>query len=1341
MPISKYIPNKTDASGNSNWQEGQYVTAGNMNHIEDGIADGYDYADQQVNAAKDTLKTLTGSGDPTTSTAGTVGQKYLNTATKDIFICVNTTGSYTWTKLYKWNSTDSKYYLVDSDGDSIDVSAINAAIAAAESEAEQGIEDLSKALANPYDSAMLYSVGALCTYENKLYRAKAAGSGHVPTNTTYWEEVTVATELQKKANTDGSYSGMTVGLAEGIATDRIIDDSDVSCPPIVFGTTGGEAEIQTGNNKFELLLGNSRKWNQLFPLETLSASDVGVTITKDSSTGIYTFNGTASANKYLYIRMMPAECNGHKILILVNKISGTGSISVKNGNSAASIGNTIFTASGSFPVDPYIENGTAFSNYKVAFQMFDLTAMGREDITSVAQFKAEYPLAYYDYNESTILSSKAASLISTGRNQWNEGWETGYYSTTYGTPTADSNYIRSKNTEPIKVIPGETYCFTLEKYHSITVSHHLGTILFYDANDNYLGSDDVVSLYRTNNNGVDKFAATFEVPENAYFMRFYMTDLYGSTYDNDICIYINWDTPGLPYVAHRSQTVTLPNIELRSVGDVRDEAYASGGGKRKVGVKTFNGTESWSTSSSTYYSSLPSVAGSKKCINTKSYTVVETWSECNTTDKTCYIGGTNEDQIYIHDSSFANATAVQNGMNGQTFFYELATETDISTSENPGWTELVYTDNYGTLEFTTDPAQIPQVPQAYYIEYTISLTEYLDSLYTRGEGSADNIATEQEIQDILGGNTPAGKAVLADNLESNNKSNLLSTLVFDKSPTGYADNILMDKIIGGDVAFNQLADAPTTSSTGWAGGSSFGTYSITNNKITVVCNASAETVNQQVITQNIPVIGGHKYLVSAIGSANINDAFLMYGSTASLGINGITVANGTGVVNLRCYKNGGFASQTTYSFYLMVIDLTQMFGTAIANYLYGLSNNGGVNKFRLLFPKAYYPYNAGELLSVKTSGRKSVGINQWDEEWEVGSINSSTGQNSTSSTQIRSKNYNKCIPNAVYYMCCNDNNYAGIRFAYYDDDKNFISLSQSYYGNGDTFTIPAGVYYFRFFDYSGNTYHNDICINISDSSINGTFYPYVENTYPVEEVALHGVFGLDSNNNIVADGDEYTPDGKVKRRFANLTLTEDSVSLAGSDTYTNVVYYKHPKPQNYKYYNTPSSNGVKMLKYPEVYAYSTSAELSSWDDSKAIGLLFTGFYYGDFVFGFAKGTTLAQAKAALKDIPYTYELADASQTEDTATPYASTQAKGTTQQWLEPEWEEGETDIMVPVCQSATYLADLKKKLEESADMPSSDGTYVLVRSGGNCTYTGASALEMTTAEYNQVIAALNGTN
>lgn len=117
-----------------------------------------------------------------------------------------------------------------------------------------------------------------------------------------------------------------------------------------------------------------------------------------------------------------------------------------------------------------------------------------------------------------------------------------------------------------------------------------------------------------------------------------------------------------------------------------------------------------------------------------------------------------------------------------------------------------------------------------------------------------------------------------------------------------------------------------------------------------------------------------------------------------------------------------------------------------------------------------------------------ISPNIWDEEWEVGGIDDATGIN-ISSTRIRSKNYIRVISNTYYYFLdpTNDNN---IRIFYYDANKNYIDHSSWIMG---VQTVPQNCYYIRFQMGSsyGTTYKHDICINESNPSINGKYFPYI----------------------------------------------------------------------------------------------------------------------------------------------------------------------------------------------------------------------------------------------------------
>lgn len=118
-----------------------------------------------------------------------------------------------------------------------------------------------------------------------------------------------------------------------------------------------------------------------------------------------------------------------------------------------------------------------------------------------------------------------------------------------------------------------------------------------------------------------------------------------------------------------------------------------------------------------------------------------------------------------------------------------------------------------------------------------------------------------------------------------------------------------------------------------------------------------------------------------------------------------------------------------------------------------------------------------------------TGLNQWDEEWELGSISDTTGENQSTSARFRSKNYIPALPNTTYYMY-HPNSIA--RFIYYDANKNFISSTYAFADNREQ-TTPSNCYYIRFWQ-TGSEYNNDICINISDTNRNGKYEPYVEPT-------------------------------------------------------------------------------------------------------------------------------------------------------------------------------------------------------------------------------------------------------
>jgi len=147
-------------------------------------------------------------------------------------------------------------------------------------------------------------------------------------------------------------------------------------------------------------------------------------------------------------------------------------------------------------------------------------------------------------------------------------------------------------------------------------------------------------------------------------------------------------------------------------------------------------------------------------------------------------------------------------------------------------------------------------------------------------------------------------------------------------------------------------------------------------------------------------------------------------------------------------------------------------------------------------PLAYEPYNAGSLIPVKTTAVKTNGFNQWDEEWETGVYNNTTGEKANINTCIRCKNYIRCLPNTTYATTTN-----WLRWLFYTEDKTFIS----WHAGVNTIVSPSNAAYMTFYCGSeyGTTYNHDICINLAhDNSRNGEYEAHLDKTtkLPLTEV-------------------------------------------------------------------------------------------------------------------------------------------------------------------------------------------------------------------------------------------------
>lgn len=295
----------------------------------------------------------------------------------------------------------------------------------------------------------------------------------------------------------------------------------------------------------------------------------------------------------------------------------------------------------------------------------------------------------------------------------------------------------------------------------------------------------------------------------------------------------------------------------------------------------------------------------------------------------------------------------------------------------------------------------------------------------------------------------------------------------------------------------------------------------------------------------------------------------------------------------RAYDNRASGWDAVQIRNCMLIDLTAM----------GLDWITTPSEFTSLFPLSYYAYDSGSLLSFNGSGIKTTGFNQWDEEWEVGNINQTTGQNEVVNSCIRSKNYMPLLPNTTYYFYGAVGNSGNVKSRYYDANFNYIG-SSPVFTPYNTFTPPTNARYYRFAlqENYGTKYKNDVCINVSDANKNGTYEPYEEHTLSLP-ISSYFPTGLKSAGSIYDQLDEtgyitrvgevdlgslsWTYDSSVPR-FYSTDISAIVKKVAHSYDVANIICPK---------YSTTNIDNIYQASVNNAIAVSTGGAVSVKDAS------------------------------------------------------------------------------------------------------------------------------------------------
>ena len=498
----------------------------------------------------------------------------------------------------------------------------------------------------------------------------------------------------------------------------------------------------------------------------------------------------------------------------------------------------------------------------------------------------------------------------------------------------------------------------------------------------------------------------------------------------------------------------------------------------------------------------------------------------------------------------------------------------------------------------------------------------------------------------------------------------------------------LDKIVGGTVVWNQLYDR-TKPTEGENNGITFshqedGSFVATGKNI---------DGTMSYVYKNVDVTAGHIYFSKSIKPGDVGKSYLAgitIGSNAyDRGNGAIATASKTGIASfvVQMFENGAEAKNEVA--HPRLFDLTLMFGAG---------NEPTAEQFERMFPKDYYPYNTGELISVEgLQSHDMVGFNQWDEALESGGLNTETGLPFNEAYWLRTKNFIPIFPSTTYYYKIPTRAIYG-RLYFYDADKNFISYNGSSAVVNAIFKTPQNAYYMKFIltkaDY-GTTYKHDICINLSSPSRNGEYEPYKKHSYPLDSsLTLRGIPKLDASNNLYYDGDEYESDGTVTRKYGVLTPT--TATLEANSYYSNklgVPCWNFNMPSDMKGYNSwVGKNAIADKIVVRKYAENVT------------NCIITDATTKQFVYASSTGVTTEQATDFIRSLTFVYELA--TPTTETAKPFQHIQIVddfGT---------EEFVSTGIVPVGHNTRYSANLRDKLQNLPSLASADGTYLIQQSG-----------------------------
>ena len=357
---------------------------------------------------------------------------------------------------------------------------------------------------------------------------------------------------------------------------------------------------------------------------------------------------------------------------------------------------------------------------------------------------------------------------------------------------------------------------------------------------------------------------------------------------------------------------------------------------------------------------------------------------------------------------------------------------------------------------------------------------------------------------------------------------------------------------------------------------------------------------------------------------------------------------------------------------ISVHDLTLMFGSTIADYLYSLetaTTGSAYTWFKKYFP-AYYSYDSGTLKHVTgLSSYDTTGVNQFDY--------------STGTAELLGGN--------EYQI---GGTYTSVSYTDINGDSETLTIDSSGYftpTNNGTLTVTGGDDSTTFVNFHWSGEYDD------------EFNDFVKHSYALDDsLTLRGIPQIDSSGNLYYDGDTYASDGTVTRKYVLFTIPENaSISEWSTSNYGGHYGGRWAfADDGYDDYRLKilgglNANGYVLTSqgYNSKYANDSMNIYPSADGS---GFSIINDNY----------TTLEDALEALAGMQIVAKLKESYYSTESADAYTSPMIV------CDYGTEEIVSDSEIPVGHTTRYTANLRDKLQHLPSMADEDGTYAVSQSG-----------------------------